>query len=238
MSGGTVLGALDWLVTAGVDVLVTDTPRQWLAAPPVRLAPAAPSATPPAPRVAATARPAASGPAPEPDLSGITDLPALHEALAAFAHPLCRANVAPQLMTGATASGTLIIADQPDGPDSDAARLATRMLAAIGLTPDNHARGHLLPWGTGRPPRDADVAAFAPFLARAVDLAAPARILALGDRAAALAGVAEPLNRLRGQWLDFRGRRLLATFHPRFLLGHAELKALAWADLQTFAESF
>lgn len=238
MSGGTVLGALDWLVTAGVDVLVTDTPRQWLAAPPARPAPAAPSATPPAPRVAATARPAASGPAPGPDLSGITDLPALHEALAAFHHPLRRANLAPQLITGATASGTLVIADQPDGQDSDAARLATRMLAAIGLTPDNHARGHLLPWSTGRQARPTDVAAFAPFLARAVDLLAPIRILAFGEQALAFAGESGQLNVRRGQWLDFRGRRLLATFHPRFLLGHAELKALAWADLQTFAESF
>lgn len=242
-TGQIAAAGLDWWVMAGLDTIVEDRPRRWLAEP--MATPAAVATTPP-PAPTRAAAPANAMPRPSPlaaapELAGIADLDTLLARLAAVDHVLARPDVAPQLLDGDIASGTIVIADQPDAADSPAARLASRMLAAIGAPP--HARAHLLPWPTagGRPPRDEEVAFFAPWLARALALAAPRLVLAFGDRAAALAGVPGNIARLRGRWLTLGPAGdppvpMLATFHPRSLLTQPELKRLAWADLQDFAE--
>ena len=66
-------------------------------------------------------------------------------------------------------------------------------------------------------------------------LMAPRLVLALGDRAAALAGEARGVAALRGRWHSLDGVPMLVTFHPRRLLTQPELTRLAWADLQAFA---
>lgn len=225
--------ALAWLVDAGCDALVGESPRNWLTAPPP--APAPPVAARPRPAAVAPRAPASAAAAEAAVAAG--DLAALDAAVAAFAHPLKQAGAMPRLLTGNTASGLLVLADMPDAPDSPAARLLARMLAAIGLDADKVAEGHLLPWPTagGRPPRDDEIAAFAPFAARARTLMKPRLVLALGDRAAGLAGEARGVAALRGRWHDLDGIPVLATFHPRRLLTQPELKRLAWADLQAFA---
>lgn len=235
--------ALAWLASAGADVIVDAAPRNWLAAPQPR----------PAPIVAVRPEPARQGarmPAPAAAKDNIaagfanaaTDIPALDAALAEFAHPL-RQPTPPQLLCGNIASGVVILADQPDAPGSDAARLLARMLGAIGLDDAGCARAHLLPWASpaGRAPRDDEVAAYAPFLARAFTLARPRLILAFGDKAASLAtrtdaGPARGIASLRGKWLAIGDVPMIATFHPRQLLTQPELKRLAWADLQAFQQ--
>jgi DNA polymerase len=231
--------ALAWLVGAGIDVLVADTPRNWLTPPPAPPAAVPRTAAPVAPVARATpasvAAPAATAAAAA--ANAATDLAGLDAAVRAFAHPLRRAEATPRLMTGATASGLVMIGDFPELPDSPVARLQTRMLAAIGLDAASVAEAHLLPWPTpgGRPPRDDEIAAFAPFVLRALALATPKLLLAFGDRAAALSGEARGVASLRGRWLAASGVPMLATFHPRRLLTQPELKRLAWADLQAFA---
>lgn len=227
--------ALGWLATAGVDTLVTDTPRNWLSAPvaaPLPTNPAAVSRSAPMPApIGSNANQAAT-------LAGAAvDLADLDAGLAAFAHPLRRTDTPPQLLTGAIAAGIIVLGDQPEPPGTPVARLADRMLAAIGLSPASCARSHLLPWATpaARPPRDDEIAAFAAFRVRAFELAAPRLILAFGDRAAALSGEQRGIASSRGKWFEIAGVPMLATFHPRVLLTQPELKRLAWADLQAFA---
>ena len=41
-----------------------------------------------------------------------------------------------------------------------------------------------------------------------------------------------PTSRLRGRWFDFRGRRLIPTFHPSYLLRTPSEKKLAWEDIK------
>lgn len=228
--------ALAWLVAAGADAAVTDTPRNWLAAPPPQN-----SAPGPAPiaiaamlgQPIAVSRPVAAR---ETSLVAIPDLAALEAALLAFDHPLRRADLAPQLLTGNIASGIIVLGDQPTAPDTPQARLMARMLAAIGLSLADHAVAHLLPWATPgeRAPRDPEIAAFAPFRVRALALAAPRLVLAFGERAVALSGQARGIASARGKWLAIDDIPMLATFHPRQLLTQPELKRLAWADLQAF----
>jgi uracil-DNA glycosylase len=40
------------------------------------------------------------------------------------------------------------------------------------------------------------------------------------------------ISHFRGQWLEFRGRRLLATYHPAYLLRNPNAKGEVWKDLQ------
>jgi DNA polymerase len=232
---------LAWLVTAGADALVADAPRNWLAAPVSRPAPADPVTTnvvarTPTPAIARTGAHSAATAADD-VAADASDLAGLDAALAEYAHPLRRPGVMAQLWLGAPDTAIAVLCDQPEPAGSPAALLRERMLAAIGLAPDDHAIGHVVPWPlTGaRAPRPDEVAAFAPFLARAIDLARPKFILALGQAAAALAGDTRGIASLRGQWLSAHGVPLLATFHPRQLLNQPEMKRLAWADLQAFA---
>jgi DNA polymerase len=37
---------------------------------------------------------------------------------------------------------------------------------------------------------------------------------------------------LRGRWYDFKGSRLLVTYHPAYLLRDPRQKKEAWKDLQ------
>lgn len=234
---------LGWLTAAGADSAVTDAPRNWLAAPPPVAHPSPALAAAIAEQPGRAAAPAVT--APVADLSHIADLAALDAALSAFDHPLRRPGVPPQLLTGNTASGVIVLGDIPHDPASPEAALMARMLAAIGLADTGIgladtiiARAHLLPWSTpgGRPGRDAEFAAYAPFRARAFSLAAPRLILAFGDRAVGICGQVRGIASSRGKWLSAGEIPLLATFHPRQLLTQPELKRLAWTDLQAFAE--
>jgi uracil-DNA glycosylase family 4 len=233
MTAHEAADALAWLVTAGVDCPVDAVPRNWLAAPG---AVAAPSVVQPFPARAALPGAVAPRPLANPAAAlamTALALPALVDAVAGFDHPLRQATP-PQLISGDGAA--LVVTDLPDA-DPAVQRLAQRMLAAIGLEPGAFRQVHLLPWAppAARLAREPEIAAFAPFAARAVTLAAPRAILAFGAHAAALAGESGGIATLRGRWLAVGDVPLLATFHPRQLLKQPELKRLAWADLQAFA---
>ena len=84
-----------------------------------------------------------------------------------------------------------------------------------------------------RRPEDDEVAICSPFLYRQLDVIQPKAIVCLGLTAAqALLKTKEPISRFRGQWLDYRGTKLLATYHPAYLLRNPPAKAEAWKDLQ------
>lgn len=234
--------ALGWLVAAGVDTPVEATPRNWLMpAPrpdtrPAEVRPVDVTRTPAAQFAARPARPAAV-----PASVDSATLDALVASLNDFAHPLRRADIAPQLITGDANAGILVICEQPEAEGSPVAVLRARMLAAIGLDAGNSALLNRLPWPTtgARTPRADEIAAFAPFVDRALELAAPRVLLALGQVAAALAGEPMAVSSARGRWADVavggRAVPLLATCNPRYLLTQPLRKREAWADLQAFA---
>ena len=234
--------ALRWLAAAGLDTPVDAAPRNWLAPAPAPLR-ASPHAAPPA---VAEARPAPSSRAngtagaaartAMPDPAAADSIAALTAMLAGCDHPLCHSQP-PQLLTGNLAAGLVILGDQPESGDTAVARLTQRMLAAIGLDADAVAFGHILPWPTpaGRPPQPDELAAFSPFLNRALSLARPRLILALGAAATSLAGGDRGINASRGRWTEIAGIQTMPTFHPRHLHDQPDLKRHAWADLQAFA---
>lgn len=221
--------SLAWLVMAGVDTPVDAVPRRWLRAIPDP----APAAMPVPQRVATAAAPPRGA-----EVQAAATLEALAEAVATFGHALRRADLAPALLSGNADCGVMILCDQPEPEGSPAGLLRARMLAAIGLDAGNSALLHRLPWPTtgARAPRADELAAFEPFVNRALELARPRLILALGQHAAAIAGEPMALASARGRWAMVGDTPLFATCHPRLLLSQPARKRDAWADLQAFSK--
>ena len=84
-----------------------------------------------------------------------------------------------------------------------------------------------------RNPEPDEVAACEPFLMRQIDLVCPRAIVALGTFAVqALLKVKTPISRLRGNWHEVRGVKLMPTFHPAYLLRSPSEKRVVWQDIQ------
>ena len=84
-----------------------------------------------------------------------------------------------------------------------------------------------------RNPEPDEVDTCEPFLFRQVDIVKPRVIVALGTFAAkALLRTNDPISRLRGQVFDYRGAKLIPTFHPAFLLRSPERKRDTWDDMK------
>ena len=212
--------ALGWWIEAGVDVIVEETPRDWMRR-------ATPLAAPPEPVAAEVTAPA--------------DLTAFRAWLASAELPSGGgARVAP---SGDPASGLMVIADMPEDGDpigGKAGLLFDRMLAAIGRDRGAVYLAPLSPthFPAGRIPAEA-LPPLAAIARRHVALAAPAMLLLLGDAPAqALLGLPMAAARGRLHKINHDGVTVpaIATFHPRFLLQRPACKADAWADLRLMLE--
>ena len=88
-----------------------------------------------------------------------------------------------------------------------------------------------------RNPEPDEVATCQPFLFRQIDAIKPKVIVALGTFAAqALLQTTDPISRLRGRTYDFRGAKLIPTFHPAFLLRSPDRKRDTWEDMKKVRE--
>ncbi len=84
-----------------------------------------------------------------------------------------------------------------------------------------------------RNPELDEIAACEPFLHQQIEIIRPKVIVALGKFAAQnLLNTTSPISHLRGQWYEYKGCKLLPTFHPSYLLRSPQEKHKAWEDLQ------
>jgi DNA polymerase len=84
-----------------------------------------------------------------------------------------------------------------------------------------------------RNPEPDEVATCEPFLFRQVDVITPKVIVALGKYAAqTLLRSETPISRLRGQVFEYRGAKLIPTFHPAYLLRNPSSKREVWEDMK------
>lgn len=116
-----------------------------------------------------------------------------------------------------------------------AGKLLTQMIEAMGLL---RSEVYICNVVKCRPPENRapekdEVAACSPFLFRQIDLVAPQVIVCLGSIAAqTILETTRGISQFRGQWLEFRGRKLMATYHPAYLLRNPAAKSEVWKDLQ------
>jgi DNA polymerase len=84
-----------------------------------------------------------------------------------------------------------------------------------------------------RNPEPDEIQTCQPFLFRQLASIQPKVVIALGAFAArTLLDTQDPISRLRGRVFDFRGAKLIPTFHPSFLLRSPGNKREAWEDLK------
>ena len=84
-----------------------------------------------------------------------------------------------------------------------------------------------------RDPEDDEAGACLPFLWHQIELIDPRVIVSLGKIAAGhLLGTRAPISSYRGRWQKARGRDVLPTFHPAYLLRNPAAKAQSWSDLK------
>ena len=116
-----------------------------------------------------------------------------------------------------------------------AGQLLTKIIEAMGYTRKDVYIANVLkcrPPGNRNPEPD-EVASCQPFLFRQIDVVQPKVMVALGTFAAqALLDTKDPIGRLRGRAWPCRGRLLVPTFHPAFLLRSPDRKRDTWDDMK------
>ena len=85
-----------------------------------------------------------------------------------------------------------------------------------------------------RRPHPAEMSTCLPYLREQIEIIQPRALVALGAVAIeGLLGRVEPMRALRGQWHEFAGIPLMATYHPAYLLRNQSLgeKRKVWEDM-------
>lgn len=116
-----------------------------------------------------------------------------------------------------------------------AGKLLTQIIEAMGIRREDVYICNVVkcrPPENRTPERD-EIATCSPFLVRQLDAIRPKVIVCLGGVAAQmLLGTNQSISRFRGEWFDYRGARLLSTYHPAYLLRNPNAKGEVWKDLQ------
>jgi DNA polymerase len=116
-----------------------------------------------------------------------------------------------------------------------AGQLLTKIIEAIDLRRDDVYIANIIKCRPpqNRNPEPDEVASCEPFLFRQIEVIKPKVIVALGKYAAqTLLRTDAPISRLRGRQFDYRGAKLIPTFHPAYLLRNPSSKREVWEDMK------
>src|SRR5258707_644082 len=116
-----------------------------------------------------------------------------------------------------------------------AGQLLTKIIEAIELKREDVYIANIIKCRPpqNRNPEPDEVASCEPFLFQQIDVIKPKIIVALGKYAAqTLLRRETPISRLRGQRFDYRGAKLIPTFHPAYLLRNPSSKREVWEDMK------
>ena len=116
-----------------------------------------------------------------------------------------------------------------------AGKLLDKMIAAMGLTPDDVYVTNIIKSRPpdNREPRADEIEACLPYLERQIELIQPRIICTLGRPATnGILGMNKAMGELRGRWFSYKGIPVLPTYHPAYLLRSPTQKRIAWQDLK------
>ena len=116
-----------------------------------------------------------------------------------------------------------------------AGQLLTKIIAAIGLRREDVYIANVIKCRPpqNRNPEPDEVDTCEPFLFQQIDAIRPKVVVALGSFAArALLRTQDPISRLRGRVYEYRGSKLIPTFHPAYLLRNPSSKKEVWEDMK------
>lgn len=138
----------------------------------------------------------------------------------------------------------LMFVGEAPGADEDASgrpfvgragQLLNKIIEAIGLKREDVLIGNVnrcRPPGN-RTPTTEEARTCKPFLLREINIARPGVIVVLGNTAMKnLLDTKEGITRLRGEFQDYRGIKVMPTFHPAYLLRDPSKKREVWDDMK------
>jgi len=138
----------------------------------------------------------------------------------------------------------LMFVGEAPGADEDAkgvpfigraGQLLTKIIEAISLRREDVYIANVIKCRPpqNRNPEPDEVATCEPFLFQQIDLIKPKVIVALGKFGAqTLLRTIEPISKLRGRVFEYRGSKLIPTFHPAYLLRNPSSKREVWEDMK------
>lgn len=142
----------------------------------------------------------------------------------------------------------LMFVGEAPGADEDAqgkpfvgraGQLLTKMIEAMGMKREEVIIGNVnrcRPPGNRQPTLE-EAAICRPFLFREIATIKPEVIVVMGNTALRnLLEAREGITRVRGKFQDFRGIKVMPTFHPAYLLRDPSKKRETWADLKMVME--
>lgn len=138
----------------------------------------------------------------------------------------------------------LMFVGEAPGADEDAqsrpfvgraGQLLTKMIEAIGFRREDVLIGNVnrcRPPGN-RPPTPEEASMCKPFLLREIAVVQPTIIVVMGNTAMRnLLDIKQGITRVRGEFQDYQGVKVMPTFHPAYLLRDPSKKKETWEDLK------
>jgi len=122
-----------------------------------------------------------------------------------------------------------------------AGQLLTKIINSIDLTREDVYIANIIKCRPpqNRNPQPDEIKACEPFLLKQLDAIKPKIICALGTFATqTLLETDEKISSLRGRFIAFRNAKLIATFHPAFLLRSPQRKRDVWEDMKKIREEY
>ena len=141
-------------------------------------------------------------------------------------------------------SAELMFVGEAPGADEDlqgvpfigrAGQLLTKIIEAIELKREDVYIANVIKCRPpeNRNPEPDEIETCEPFLFQQIDAIKPKVIVALGKFGAqTLLKTIEPISKLRGRIFDYRGFKLIPTFHPAYLLRNPSSKREVWEDMK------
>jgi DNA polymerase len=138
----------------------------------------------------------------------------------------------------------LMFVGEAPGADEDAqarpfvgraGQLLTKIIEAIGLKREDVLIGNVNRCRppANRPPTPEEASMCKPFLLREIAAVQPEVIVVLGNTAMKnLLDLKQGITRVRGQFQDYQGVKVMPTFHPAYLLRDPTKKKETWEDLK------
>ena len=241
---------LQWLVTAGADENIGDSPvDRFAAAKPASFT--VPSSEAAFSREKKPDAPAGDGAA-DAFACQAASLEELKQILAGFDKCPLKATATNMVFGTGNAGAKLMIVGEAPGAEEDrqglpfvgaSGHLLDSMLASIGLKREDVYITNILPWRPpgNRKPSEDEIALMTPFVRRHIALVGPELLLLLGgSAAAALMNTNAGITKIRGRWMTYSDGGFtvpaIASFHPAFLLRTPAQKKFAWRDFLTLRQ--
>jgi len=182
-----------------------------------------------------------------PDTGSIMDAPSLAE-LAVIAAPCVRCRLAgtrTQVVFGVgNPDADLMFIGEAPGRDEDlqgepfvgrAGQLLTDIIKAMKMTRDQVYIANVIKCRPpeNRNPEPDELVACRPYIRQQVEMIKPKVIVTLGKFGLnSLLEQAYPISAVRGSWLDYRGVKVMPTYHPAYLLRTPSAKKDVWNDMK------